>query len=322
MDQRPSVIAIGTASVDVFLAGKALAAKRDVRAHDFVEQFPLGTKIDLDHLYFDTGGGASNAAVTFARQGLRSVFAGKVGRDLAGAEVVRVLKRESVDLTHLAYDNNNPTSYSTILLAPNGERTILNYRGASHTLEGRDLDLSILKANWFYITSLAGNLTLLRQIIEHARAQNIKVALNPGGDEIASAKELKRLLAHVDLVMANRDEFQQLFGGSNYRQLLTAATAVTPMAVLTDGPRGAFASDGQMVYYCGEYQKVKVMDRTGAGDAFNSGFVTVLVRGGQIPAALTLASANATAVVQKVGAKAGILASGRLRPAKVKSAKL
>ena len=123
------VLAIGKATQDVFLMGAALAGKRDVRSKDTVEQFPLGAKILVDRVHFDTGGDASNAAVTFARQGFEVNFAGKVGQDPAGAEVLRVLRHEGVS-THLtAIATTGHTSYSTILLAPSGERTVLNYPG-------------------------------------------------------------------------------------------------------------------------------------------------------------------------------------------------
>src|SRR5436190_8291037 len=90
------ILTFGAATQDVFLMGKALHARRDVRSRDYVEQFPLGAKIDVERVHFDTGGGATNAAVTFARQGLDATFVGKVGHDPAGAEIVRALRRDGV----------------------------------------------------------------------------------------------------------------------------------------------------------------------------------------------------------------------------------
>ncbi|HUC20004.1 MAG TPA: carbohydrate kinase family protein, partial [Candidatus Polarisedimenticolaceae bacterium] len=110
------IISIGAATQDVQVTGKALHQKRDVRTHAYVEQFPLGAKLELDHVFFDVGGGASNAAVTFARQGFNSVFAGKIGRDSAGSEVLRVLKHEHVDTTFVRVDERHGTGYSIILL--------------------------------------------------------------------------------------------------------------------------------------------------------------------------------------------------------------
>lgn len=313
-----SIIAIGAATQDVFVTGKALTAKRDVRTHAYVEQFPLGAKLDLDKVWFDTGGGATNAAVTFARQGLQASFGGKIGRDPAGAEVLRVLKREGVDSRHVAVDERNSTGYSVLLLAPNGERTVLSYRGASHHLKPADFSHHPFHADWLYISSLAGNLDLLRRIILHAQQQGIKVAINPGAGELAEPKKLRQLLSGVHILMANNEEMQLLFGGEVPAQTMVNAMSACPYIVLTDGPRGSFASDGDAIYFAGQYQRVKVIDRTGAGDAFNSGFTAAIAKGLSLEDALTLGSANSTSVVQSIGAKGGILrATHKLKRMKV-----
>src|SRR5215207_8763000 len=110
------ILTIGAATQDVFLSGKAMHARRDVRTRDYVEQFPLGAKVEVDSVVFDTGGGATNAAVTFARQGLHVGYIGKIGHDPAGAEIVRVLRREGVATDRIVYDGRLSTGYSSILL--------------------------------------------------------------------------------------------------------------------------------------------------------------------------------------------------------------
>jgi ribokinase len=144
MNRNLSVLTFGGASQDVFIGGKALLAKRDVRSHDYVEQFPLGAKVDLDMVSFETGGGATNAAVTFARQGFDVGYVGKIGRDPAGIEVMRNLQREKVATERVVYDARLSTQYSVIMLAPSGERTILVYRGAAHALEPSDVAILTL----------------------------------------------------------------------------------------------------------------------------------------------------------------------------------
>jgi sugar/nucleoside kinase (ribokinase family) len=314
------VISIGAATQDVLVRGKALHAKRDVRSHSYVEQFPLGAKLELDSVFFDIGGGASNAAVTFARQGFNSAFAGKIGRDPAGAEVLRVLKRERINMQHVRVDERWGTGYSTILLADNGERTVLVYRGASHHLRVEDFYTGkALDAHWFYISSLAGNMELLHKLLQHAQRHNIKVALNPGSGELANAKKLRSYLSMVDIFIANNEEMRLVFGGEAPTQTMLQAMPYCPYMVLTDGPGGSYASDGQVIYYAGQYKKVKVVDRLGAGDAFCSGFTAGIARGWGIEAALTLASANSTSVVGTIGAKTGILrANSPVKHMKVK----
>jgi sugar/nucleoside kinase (ribokinase family) len=79
------------------------------------------------------------------------------------------------------------------------------------------------------------------------------------------------------------------------------------MVVVTDGPKGSYVIDSEAIYQAGMYKDVKVVDRAGAGDAFSSGFVATIAKGGSVPDAITYGSANSTSVVQQIGAKAGIL---------------
>lgn len=312
------IITFGAATQDVFLSGKALHARRDVRTRDYVEQFPLGAKIDVDNVHFDTGGGATNAAVTFARQGLHVGYVGKIGHDPAGTEIIRVLRREGVSTDRVVTDPKLTTGYSTLLVAGNGERTILTHRGASHELNVKDVAIRSLEADWFYISSLAGNMDLLSKLLKHANNHQIQVAIDPGAAELAQTKKLRALLPLITILKANAEELRVLFGGVDLRDTVTRAEGVCPYVVGTNGPAGSYAAVSGKLYQAGSYQKVKVLDRTGAGDAFGSGFVAAIAKGQGVEDALTLASANATSVVAKFGAKAGILKTYRLKRMKVK----
>lgn len=317
-DANVKILTFGAATQDVFLAGKALHARRDVRTRDYVEQFPLGAKIDVETVHFDTGGGATNAAVTFARQGLQAGFVGKIGHDPAGAEVMRVLRREGVATDRVVQDPKLTTGYSTLLVAGNGERTILTHRGASHELKSKDVAIRTLSADWFYISSLAGNMDLLTKLLKHANNHHIQVAIDPGAAELAQTKKLRALLPLITVLKANAEELRQLFGGADLKETVTRAEGVCPYVVGTNGPAGSYAAVAGKLYQAGTYQKVRVVDRTGAGDAFGSGFISALAKGLAIEDALTLASANATSVVAQFGAKAGILKTSRVKRMKLK----
>ncbi len=321
-DINVKILTFGAATQDVFLVGKALHARRDVRTREYVEQFPLGAKVELDHVFFDTGGGGTNAAVTFARQGFDVGFIGKLGHDPAGAEVMRILRRESVNVDRVVYDSKQSTGYSTILLAPNGERTVLTYRGASHALIAKDIPIRTLEADWFYITSLAGNLDLLAKLLKHANNHGIQVAIDPGKAELAQAKKLQALLPLVTVLKSNAEELKSLFGGANLRDTVVRAADTCPYIVGTNGPAGSYAAAGGHLYQAGAYQKVKVVDRLGAGDAFGSGFVAGLAKGLAMEDALSLGAANATAVVAQIGAKTGILKTPRVKRMKIKVTRL
>lgn len=316
--RKTKIAALGAATLDVFLQGEALKAKRDVKTYDYVEKFELGAKLELDGITFSTGGGATNAAVTFARAGFDAAFLGKVADDLAGAEIVKRLKAEGVKTSQVACELDGVSGYSTLLLAPRGERTILVYRGVSEELDWRDFDLEKLHIDWLYISSLAGNLELLERVVKWAGETQVKIAIDPGSRELEHADLLKKLVPGFTILKGNREEIGKLYKGKTVKEILRQAARDCPYVVVTDGAKGSYLTDGQKIYKAGLYKDVKVVDRTGAGDAFGSGLVAKLAAGKSIEEALTFASANSTSVVQYVGAKRGILkSSAKLKPMKI-----
>ncbi len=303
------IVTIGAAVQDVFLAGEVLTPKREDDG-SLVAEFALGSKLDLEKITFSTGGGATNAAVTFSRLGMDVEFMGQIAHDPAGAAVIAELSHEGVNTARVVYSKEHGTGYSTLLLAPSGERTILTYRGASTHYNPSLFNLDDIKADWIYVSTLAGNFELLEKILSAAKEHSIKVAFNPGKKELAETERLKALLPSLSVLSANKDEAALLFGEGSIEELAQAGAKVSNYCVVTDGPKGEAASDGQKVCSGGMYEDVPVIDRTGAGDAFTSGFVAMLALEHSLEEALLYASANSTSVVGQIGAKAGILRSG------------
>lgn len=306
MTHNIKIISIGAAVQDVILRGRIFEAHRD-KDGDRVNEFELGSKNDIEAITHSTGGGATNAAVTFARQGLRSFYMGKIGDDVPGKVVLETLRHDNVDTSLVGYNKELGTGYSAILLSPNGERTVLTYRGASSQYHLKETDFYNQTADWLYISSLSGDLTALKTVVDYAQKHDIKIAINPGKGELKEKKLFKELMPAFSILSLNKEEMGMLFSGETARDLVVEAAKHVPLALLTDGPKGSYACDGQKVYKAGMYEDVPVIDRLGAGDAFTSGFVAAIARGDSIEEALTLASANSTSVVGKIGSKAGIL---------------
>jgi sugar/nucleoside kinase (ribokinase family) len=305
------ILSIGAAVQDVFLSHSIeFKPVSDIPAHEVFLKLDLGAKADVNSINFSTGGGATNAAVTFARQGLHALFMGTIGHDPAGDAVLADMDKEGVDTTHISYSDKFNTGYSTLLLAPNGERTILTYRGASTHYEIRNFRLDEVEADWLYLSSLAGNIELLDSVLSQAKKKGMKVFLNPGKGELKHIKELKSLLEDVDILSVNKEEAQQIVDGHNLEELVMRLLNFVPIVIVSDGPNGVVASDKKTIVRAGMYEDVKVIDRTGAGDAFGSGFLSYFAQGKSLKDSIVFASANSTSVVTKIGAKAGILHKG------------
>ncbi len=320
------VITVGTATRDAFVKSKEFYVEREGHVTGGKElAMPFGAKIEIEKIVFTTGGGATNTAVTFARQGFKTAAIAVVGDDVSGQAVIEGLKKERVSTSLVRKNKDVATAYS-ILLHPKegGERTVLVYRGASETLSHNDIRRSRPRTKWFYVSSLAGNLRLLENIIFYAKKTKSFIAYNPGGKELAQKRRLLPLLMHTDLLIANREEASLITGipYANTGEIFKKWDRISPgINVLTDARRGVLVSDGTRLYQAGIYKEKKIVDRTGAGDAFGSGFTASLIDGLRatphisldklpiqaIVRAIRLGSANATAKVEGVGAKYGLL---------------
>lgn len=309
------ISALGAASQDVFISGQGIRAELDPRTNEhmeeFSEDFKLGAKINVDKIQFATGGGATNASVTFARQGLDSRFIGKLGNDSAAHGVIQELDREHVDAQQVIYHDSLGTQYSTILLADTGERTILVYRGAANTHTASDYEsLDLEGDDWLYVSTFAGALDALNVIFDRASKAGVKIAFNPGDKELDQPDKLRPLLEDVEVLIVNKEEAAKIAEGESLEELVRHLTNYVPVAIVSDGPNGVIASDGKTIVRAGMYEDVEVIDRTGAGDAFGSGFLSQWSQGRSLKDSIVFASANSTSVVTKIGAKEGILRKG------------
>lgn len=307
MASKTKILTIGKTVQDVFL--KSDEFDPHTQGRRVYTQIPLGLKMEVEDVTFSTGGNAGNVAVTLARQGLSVSYMWTLGTDPASETILHEFDNEGIDTSSVVQKDRYQAGYSTILIATNGERTILNHRGVSTGPRGVDLDFDAIEdADWVYPTSLAnGGVDLLNKIVKHAKQSNTKVMLNPAGPELADPEKLKSILEDVDILCVNKEEMQKLVHGHDIEELVLHGLNYVPVVIVSDGPNGVVASDGKTLVKAGMYEDVPVLDRTGAGDAFASGFLSQWILGRSLKDSIVFASANSTSVVQYIGAKRGIL---------------
>jgi len=315
------VIAIGSTTYDSFYKTnfKIIPYPEAPAGKAFL--VPLGEKIGIKDVYSTLGGNAANAAVTFARQGFKTAIATKIGKDASGEELKRRLEKEKIETKSVSF-SSLPTAHSVLLLQE-GERTILSYHGAIDEFSVADINFDKLKSKWWYVSLPGESYKLFDKLLSAARKHNVSVALNPSFKHLSEGRDaLLKDLAGISFLVLNEGEAAELTGipfkeeAAVFRKL----DELTPgIIAVTSGEQGVTVSDGKYVYRAGIFKEKEVADRTGAGDAFGSGFVAGLIRQGEtckgrgvckpdnIEYAIRLASANATSVVERVGATEGIL---------------
>ncbi|MBN1646124.1 carbohydrate kinase family protein [Candidatus Woesearchaeota archaeon] len=301
------VITVGSATMDVFADTESeLISITTLHSKESMIAYPLGSKILIEKLKFDIGGGGTNSAVCFSKLGLAVAYAGALGNDANGNEVIRRLHREQVDF--IGQRVSTPTNYSVILDSIESDRTILVFKGASKKMSG--LKLSEPYPKWVYASALMGkSLSTLLRLARTFKKKNIKFAFNPSNYVISNEKSaVKKLAGLAHVISLNSEEAKLLVEKTDIKSQLHALHRLgSAVSVITMGAKGAAAFDGKEYYCMAPRKGLKIRETTGAGDAFGSTFVFALIKGYFVKKALHMAMLNAESVISRVGAKNGLM---------------
>lgn len=303
------VLVAGNCVVDLIFRGE-IFAKRTKKGR---LSLAFGGKYVPEEFFQFYGGGGANAAISLAYQGLDTMLWSHIGNDLFARQVLQNLKKAKVK-TNLVKSKAKRTPISSILLTPQGERTIINYRSnADHlTLTNRVLR-EMNKRSWLVIFSLAHcpKKDKLR-FLKEAKKRGLKVFLSLHGTEYLKGYEyLKPYFSLADIVQINAHELADIFGGNapdfNFRKTNFSQKLKLPLLVVSYDVKGSFAYTQHKIYHQPMIKAKKVIDTTGAGDAFASGFLGEYLKTDNIQKALLFGAKNACSVIQQMGAQKGFL---------------
>lgn len=302
-------IAIGDTLVDEFIKLKEARINCDIDTDACTISMKWGDKIPYESsVIIPAVGNAANAAVAAARLGLSTAFVSNIGNDKFGRDILDTFTRENVDTKYIAVNEDLPTNHHYVLMYE-AERTIL----IRHEAYSYIIPENFIAPKWIYLSSLAEHteafhLDFAKWLAEHPET---KLAFQPGTFQIRMGNALAPLYSASDVVACNKEEAEHILevGVTDIRDLLMQMRALGPkIALITDGPNGAYAFDGTEMLKIPMYPDQKPpIDRTGAGDAMTSTFVAALALGMPLRDALLCGPINSMAVVQEIGAQKGLL---------------
>lgn len=274
---------------------------------------PLGTKIRVGDVRGLAGGGACNSATGLARLGCNAAFCGVIGSDAWGQSILASLQHEGVHTQHVTVVENETTSFSVLLRADTGERVTLYEPGVNAHLDDVTFAKDAAAAmDWIILNHLNRESCDIQDDVVDILVQLQKPNLtwNPGGCQIERGmleRQNQQLLAHTTILLLNMEEAMCFTGVATLDEALYRLSAAGPRIVcVTDGGKGAHATDGEQRFFCPSLPCVPV-DTTGAGDAFGTGFTWAIATGMDLPTALKAGTINAKSVVSTVGAQTGLL---------------
>ncbi len=288
------IVTFGGAVVDVFVDTDIPEKRRQIC-------YPVGAKILIKDLRFDVGGGATNTATAFSRFGLRTGCICKLGDDEQGKDILSLLKKEKIKFLG-KIEKEGKSGYSIVLDSKENNRTILTYRGVNNHINLSDVKK--VKTKWLYLASALGKSFQTQvKLARILKKQGVKIAYNPG-EYVIRKENLASLLKLTDILILNKEEAALL---TKEKDLLRGLNKLTNgIVVITDKNKKISCYDGGKKYFLLP-NKIKVVERTGAGDAFASGFVAGQVVGKSIKESLHLGLRESESVIKYFGAKNNLL---------------
>ncbi len=305
-------ISIGGATYDLFVQ----TDQQEIESvdHQKLLALPLGEKVPVHDIVESAGGGASNTSIGLARLGCNAHFCGVLSSDQWGSHLKKTFETEGVDLSAATIVQGEVSSFSIILSAENGERVILYEAGVNAHLQDATFNKETVgSTDWVYFNHIQERTCVIQDdIIDLLTGENAPcLTWNPGGCQIEyglNEKHTRQLLPNTDLLLLNKEEALRFTEQSSIEQALQALQhAGAKMICITDGSRGTIGTDGDHIYHCPVLTPEKIVDTTGAGDAFGTGVTWGLIQGFDLPQAMRAGTINASSVVGAMGAQAGLL---------------
>ncbi|TAN55789.1 MAG: hypothetical protein EPN26_04800 [Rhodospirillales bacterium] len=236
------------------------------------------------------GGGGANAAVALARAGDTALLAGAVGDDPAGNDLIQELKALGVD-TSLTVRLQAPSSRSIVMTDPAGERTIVNLHRLLESEPPRRV-LNIAADAMYVRSRKQGLASLMAEMSERMTVVAEVPPLIPG-------------MAPAQVLIGSASDLNAEFLADPFKNGQSVAGGRLQWMVVTQGAQGAEAFGADCAHLIQPARQVKVVDSTGAGDAFAAGLTHALARGKAMAEALKIAVAWGTAATQYDGSVPG-----------------
>jgi ribokinase len=302
------IITVGSANIDAFVKTKLSKHRKKHQEHfDICEH--MGQKLLIEDFSLRTGGSATNTSVAFSRLGLKTGSICVLGSDQSGKTILEELKKEKVSF--LGPIKSGDSGFG-IVLRGYQDRIILSYKGLNNNLLWSDLHISKLKTKYLYLSTMIGkSLKTIEKLSNYASKNGIKTIFNPS---IYLAKQgapkLKSLLRSTDILVLNKEEASALVSpvspGSPRTLIKRLSKYTKGIIVITSGFAPALAYHSG-VFYEKKFRKVSPLDKTGAGDAFASGFVYGIIKSKGIQKSLDYGHKLALSVMNNLGAKEKLL---------------
>jgi len=302
---------------DLLCVGNAVA---DTSARPVTALPERGKLRLLDEIGLHPGGCATLSAMAGARLGLATGVGIAVGRDAYGEFLTGALRREGVDLRGVTQDRRHQTSSTVVTISPDGERGFLHVIGASAGLTERGVPDRLLRgyralhlSGYFILPALDGSPA--KRLLARAVRRGLATSLDTCWDPKRRWHLVKMCLPHVDWYLPSIEEARETFASTDLKTIARRALAcgVRRGVILKRGADGVYALTRTGEEHVVRAFRVKAVDATGAGDCFDAGFWSGVLRGKPLAEALRLGCAAGALSVSGFGGLGRLANGARVR---------
>lgn len=269
-----------------------------------------GEELFLRSVHSFPGGSAANTIAGLAKLQVSAGFVGKVGDDAEGTELLESLMYLGVDTANIKVTRGK-SGISIILVNNSGERSILLEPGVNDNIETRDIAIDYFHgAKIFHMSSFVckdsqKSFDTQKKLVREIRSMGLKVSFDPGHLYAKRGRDIEDLIINTDIFFINEEEMK-ILTGMNYmegsKSLLDKGANIVAVKM---GDRGCFVTNGAREFHVPAF-KSNAIDTTGAGDAFNAGFLYAILNKKSLEECSRYGNAVASLCIQKNGARDGL----------------
>ena len=305
------VLGIGNAIVDVlcnvsdeFLKKNALR-KSTMKLVDEIEFKNLLSLVNIEETI--SGGSVANSIVGLSQLGNDVGFIGKINNDNLGKKYEEGLIKENVKYFYSKKDESLPTGTCLILITPDSERTMCTFLGTAGKIDDNDINSEIIKSSEIiflegYLWDEGGPQKAFNKAILSAK----KVAMSLS-DLFCVQRHKKEFLELVknrlNIIFANEQEILNLIDAKSLEEVINFAIQIKKNIIITRGDKGSLSINNDKITECSAKKNLNIIDLTGAGDLFASGYLHGYINNFSEKDCLLKATEMSSKIIQKIGAR-------------------
>ena len=305
------ILGIGNAIVDVIckvdenFLKKSSLTKSTMKLVDQIEFKKLLSNLEIKETI--AGGSVANSIVGLAQLGNKVGFIGKVSDDTLGAKYENGLKRENVQYFYTKKKEIIPTGTCLILISPDSERTMVTYLGTAGKINENDVDINaVKKSEILFLEGYLWDEGEPRRAFEKAINNANKVAMSLS--DLFCVERHKNNFVNLvknklDITFANEQEIKSLINAKKFEDVIEFSKKSGKLIVITRGDKGALAIQNNNVTESHAKKNLNIVDLTGAGDLFASGFLDGYIKGKTIKESLEKGIEMSSKIIQIIGAR-------------------